>query len=743
MRAALLLTSPSDLSSAPPGDEATLVRGLLASGGARVVAVPPRQRLDHALGDALGLEPSGDAVLVTLIAGHAIVPDVEWTALGLEPLFELSERRADARVEQAIAAASVRYDRGALGDARDAYRAAGERLQHEQSPRHAEVLVCLGELERTGGRRAEAAALFDRALSLFPRHRGALAGRAALALEAGEHAIAAAMLHRLLEGAQTAEERIETLGTIARYSLEAARDSIERALALRPGDRELLERLGAVHRAGGRWDDAVTVAVALAESITDRAERARALVRAAELCASTARNGPRAVALYEAAIEDDPTAEGAFAAVEAVLVETGDHRALAAAYERQLERLADRGGDGERLPLLRRLAALCREHLGDAPRAIRALDAVVVAAPEDVPTRLELARLLEGNGQLALATRCLELAAAVEPARVETYRRLHELFSRERDHDRDYAACSALVALGEADLDEQLVYTQFAPEATLRPTRAFDDDTWGTLAPEGHDAGIERVLAAVEPAAIELAVEARRRAGTLVVPAARTRHEPATSTVGAVKSVGWAARLLGVREPAIHAVPEETRGAIFGVPSAEPAVVLGKLALTGRSVVELSFLAAHHLAYLRPGLRALSFYPELTELQALLRASVALGHPSPPPAVRAPAVDALRDALASRLDAPRQHALAGAVRALLARGGDLDLGAFVRGVETTACRAALLAAGDVTVAASLLAIAGRPVPRLSAAERARDLLAFAVSQKHAALRHLLGIAVGA
>ena len=46
------------------------------------------------------------------------------------------------------------------------------------------------------------------------------------------------------------------------------------------------------------------------------------------------------MALYEAAISDDPQVPGAFESIEATLVKSADGPGLADAYERQIDRLA-------------------------------------------------------------------------------------------------------------------------------------------------------------------------------------------------------------------------------------------------------------------------------------------------------------------------------------------------------------------------------------------------------------------
>ncbi len=156
-------------------------------------------------------------------------------------------------------------------------------------------------------------------------------------------------------------------------------------------------------------------------------------------------------------------------------------------------------------------------------------------------------------------------------------------------------------------------------------------------------------------------------------------------------------------------------------------------------MAELAFLFARELAVLRLTGRLLVVHPQLDDLRALVTAAVhvVVGHTGKLP----PAVEEARHELTRRLDPPRRAALAAAVRAVTDRGGQLDLLDWLRAVERAACRAGLLACGDLTVAARVLSVDGRVVGGLSAADRLRDLVPFAVSRRYAEVRRALGIAV--
>jgi hypothetical protein len=74
------------------------------------------------------------------------------------------------------------------------------------------------------------------------------------------------------------------------------------------------------------------------------------------------------------------------------------------------------------------------------------------------------------------------------------------------------------------------------------------------------------------------------------------------------------------------------------------------------------------------------------------------------------------------------------VRQLEADGGKASVGGWTRGVELAAARAGLLLCGDLATAASIVRTESRAIAELSVEEKRRDLIAFGVSEAHAALR---------
>src|SRR5262245_24212998 len=76
------------------------------------------------------------------------------------------------------------------------------------------------------------------------------------------------------------------------------------------------------------------------------------------------------------------------------------------------------------------------------------------------------------------------------------------------------------------------------------------------------------------------------------------RLDPETTTVAAARCFGWAAQTLGMDTPALFVAPDADLVTQM-VPTVPPACVLGKRALSGRSPLELAFLAGRSLALFR------------------------------------------------------------------------------------------------------------------------------------------------
>jgi tetratricopeptide (TPR) repeat protein len=638
-------------------------------------------------------------------------------------------------VERFIAEASRYNDSGDFASAEQAYQNADILLGSERSPRHAEVLVCLALILRKRGEVAAAATYLDIALANFPEHRAALSQRLDLAREQGDLATAAALRTRMLRFCESAEARVHVLTEVVDDALEAAAAALRQAIELRPTDTELRERLRALLEATFDYEGAVNASVTLAESLDAPAARARVLASAANLCAKKVTNVDRAVALFEAAIADDPTVPGAFDAIEAVLVDAGDVVGTERAYSRQIERLNAGGHAHEQAALLHKLALLREEQLEDPTGAIEALEQATALHPDDVPSRLSLARVLERQGATASALRYLEGVAKTAPTAPVPYREVFRIALEANDFDRAFFAASVLVHLGEADEHEQSTYRRFATYGAPNATQCLDESNLTTLRPKEHP--VRTLLLAIHDAAIKAKLSLPMPGNPLSLLDERERQEPEVSTVSAVKAVSYTLRLLGLPNFAIYVRP----GQYFALShpmSPTPALVLGSGMLSGRSIPELLFRTGYELGAQRELGRLPVFFPKAEELQTLVAAAVGLCEPAKLPSNAL----ALANALDQHLDETARHRLRAMVEAVSQQHIDLDVSPMLRDFELVAGRLGLIACTDLTVAARQVAIESRATSGLTPAERVRDLLAFAISTPHVTVRSNLGMKVG-
>ncbi|MFW5741358.1 MAG: hypothetical protein ACOC1F_13440, partial [Myxococcota bacterium] len=346
----------------------------------------------------------------------------------------------DAAIEQSVAEAAAHLREQRWEEAERCYRDSLRRMGEETGPRRAEVLVCLAEIAIAREAADEALVLLEQALHAFPKHEGAVRRALDLTVRAGRHTESMVFRRRLLalgidEDEQTAQYRalVHDAAALAVESLEALRGRSVTGF-------DTLERLRAAHETAGNAIHAADVMVAQAEAVAEPRERARAMVRAAEFCAERTGKTARAVALYEAAIADDPAVQGAFEAIERVLVQREDWPELEKAYRRQAQRLEEANEKAALAALLGRLAELRHDRLADRKGAIDALSRRIQLEPSNVDARAALAVLLEMDGNSRRACRVLETSAWHAATREDTYHALVRLYSQDKRFDRAFQA---------------------------------------------------------------------------------------------------------------------------------------------------------------------------------------------------------------------------------------------------------------------------------------------------------------
>ena len=520
----------------------------------------------------------------------------------------------------------------------------------------------------------------------------------------------------LLHGQVSPDERFEIICKIGRLQHEELHDQAAalgtylQAAQLRPGDVGVLHELVEIHTVNRHWARAVDVLEKLV-SITTGRDKVCYLGALASILNGELDAPLEAVALYDRALDEDPTDRRIFEHLEHILIKRQEWRDLTRAYRRMIKRLGSNPSVDKRpllLTLWRALADTCQKYLGDLPAATAAYEVCTSLAPEDMPAREALAEVYEAQGRdgfaKAVGAREHLLAHATTPdATAKQIRALARLYGKYQQYDPLFCASAALCALTRADPHERAFYESNAPKGIALAKSVLTEKQWqGRLCSSRDNHMISQVLAAVAPGVIM--ARAKDAAAYGIDPQHRAQLDGDPSFVS--RLLDYVSRFIGVPLPAIY-VPPGAPGEIDLIVLLEgeqpvPALVLGRDLVVGRSHHELAFLVTKKLV----GLRADHFLlwpqivPNLSELQAILAAAIKLVQPKfELPEADHAAVRKYVSYLHKVLPATQIELIAGAATPLLAGTVKLDMAAWLAEADESANRAGLLVCGDVVAAA--------------------------------------------
>jgi tetratricopeptide (TPR) repeat protein len=593
----------------------------------------------------------------------------------------------------------------------------------------------------------------------LPGARRALA-RATEQMEGRGSANALALLEQyrtLLRGQLSTEERFDIVCKIGRLQREelgdmpAALGTYLQAAELRPHDVAVLHELVEIHTQNRHWSRAADVLERLVTLTTGR-EKVCYLVALASILNSELDAPGEAVAIYDRALDEDPSDRRTFERIEHILVERQQWRELCRAYRRMIKRLGPKPSADQRpylRVLWRALADTYRRYLRDLPAATAAYEVCVSLAPDDARPRVALAEVYEAQGRegfakaVAAREHLLKQARGADAA-AEQIRALAKLYGKYEQYDQVFCASAALCALTKANARERAFYEVNGPRGVAVARTVLTERQWqGRLCSSLSNQMIAQVLAAAAPALIT----ARAKEPSVYGLERQHRAKIVGDPTFVSRLLVYASRVLGVPLPAIY-VPPQTTGEVelavlldAGRPA--PALVLGHDLVVGRTQPELAFLLTKKLV----GLRADHFLlwpqivPSRSELQVILAAAIRLVQPKfEIPDTDGAAVRKYVSFFHKALPQAQIERIAGAAAPLLAHPGRIDIRAWLADADAIANRAGLLVCGDMVAAARELvrearALHARPEEAILA------LVRWGMSSDCLELRSRLGLAL--
>ncbi|HEY3352950.1 MAG TPA: hypothetical protein VGQ83_06855 [Polyangia bacterium] len=265
--------------------------------------------------------------------------------------------------------------------------------------------------------RDRAVACLERAVEIDAHDRLALVELCDLYEEAGRFDLFARALEQLAGAVVDRGHRAALwarLGEVAADELgdqPRAIEALERALAEAPDHRPARRRLGALYQRAGRHRDLCALLVAEAQN-ADPDSQAAAHLRIAELYEGPLGNPEQAIAHYRHALTALPAFRPALRALARLCSATGRFAELVRIYEQELDAVLD---TDDRAHLLRHIAALREERLGDEAGAAAACEQLRALTPHSVEPLRTLDRLYRRAARYQELVPVLDGLAALAP----------------------------------------------------------------------------------------------------------------------------------------------------------------------------------------------------------------------------------------------------------------------------------------------------------------------------------------
>lgn len=666
--------------------------------------------------------------------------------LGAAKEMEGDEEGASSTWEEALSAdpghrrtllgrGNLLFRRGELEAAEKTYRTLLARHRDDLDPGGAaEAYYRLAKIRiEEVGDRERARAVVEKALNAQPSH---LAARRLLidlhrAADNWEKVIAherrlldfeeddSVRFSALLSLGDTARERLADVNQAETYYAEAA--------GLRPEDPAPLRRLYDLHHEAKRTQATLRDLARLA-SLPALSPRKRAgwYGLMARTYRDELQDGETAIACYNQALDLEPADLDPFEECNQIHIAHEDWLGVEQHHARMLRRLGREGSAELRAGLWRNLAEVYDQRLNDSDKALTAAEQVVDLRRLDVDAYTVVERLMGDRTDLEAARvrRFHRKFLAIEPRRISSLRALRRVELRDGRPDPAWWLCHRLSVEGDLETDEEAFLENLRRPGLPRAASPLSEELFvRRLRHPDVDPSVERLLALVGPAVLHLYAKEPRKVGVR----RKSAIDPDSGLLLARALTDLALIMAMPQAPAAHQI-KGLSGLEVG-PTSPPILLVGADMLSGRGHRELGFAIGRALARFRPAFLSALYVPD-ESLPWVIRTLIGMADPAASKPSDSAGV-ALWRAVDEQIDADDRAELDQVARQLAQDGGEggVDAARLTRGIECTCDRVGLLLSEDLSVAYAA-------VP----ADRQADLLNYASSEDHLALREALGIA---
>ena len=505
------------------------------------------------------------------------------------------------------------------------------------------------------------------------------------------------------------------------------------AIDIDPESIVVLRKLLDLYTKTQKYPLAVKVLERLIERESDSGRQAKLHYTAAVLYRDHIGDRGAALRHFDVALDSDAGFLKAFEAIDRILTESKDWRALEIAYRRMLKRLADVGqaGSVERM-LLRGLGEIYRTRLGDLKSALGVFEVLRSRYPEEEGTALILADLYGKTGDVAGGQEIHRELLLQDPLRVESYSALFDLYMANELFDEAWSMAAILSFLRVSMPAEEQFYQEYLGKNLKLAKGRLNHEAMGRVVHPDQDPLISAILSYASQALRPMYSENLK--GVV---------DPKKDLIPQGKGVfrklyDYAGQTLGlVSLPEVYRIRE--RGLVV-LNAERPALGVGTDRLESENDRENAFLVARMLYATRPEtyLGALGF--DASVIYTMFLATLESVDPSFGFSAQSRDPNFAK-AVKEMRKIPDQMSLS--LRTLVAeykrRGGQVDIVRWLRGMEHTANRIGLLLCGDLALSASLIKYGTTHFSDANSEECLRELTKFAASPLYVELRHELGL----
>ncbi|MCP4196768.1 MAG: hypothetical protein GY762_06415 [Proteobacteria bacterium] len=511
------------------------------------------------------------------------------------------------------------------------------------------------------------------------------------------------------------------------------------ATEIKPNDRPTLHKLIPLYQAVGQWRELVEVIAHVVELEEDKEKKARHYYTVGVIFRDEIKDTDEAVKYFDLSLDGSLEDLKSFEAIDRILTDGEEWKALAQAYRRMLDRVEGTDQLDLELNLWHFLGELCRTRLLELEPAAEAFEKAMTLDPDNAGRHQVLAELYQALPNRAPdAIKEYQWLIRNNPYHVDSYKTLRKLYVAGQEFDKAWCVCATLAFLKKADADEQQFFEQYRASDAINTQARLGNEHWlrDLFHPE-ESIYVGKILEAVTNVTRNIKIQSISAVGLK-----KWQRRPLKDKKVFSQAFYYAAQVLNLPVvPDLYIQKSRPGGLHFAI--TEPmATVCGAGLLSGYSKQEHLFIVGTHLTYYRPEHYIRWALPTQGELKMLLLAAIKIGAPeSQLPKDDTGVLDQYVNVLQTTLQSVEREYLTKVVTRFIKKNEVVDIEKWIRCVELTGCRAGLLLCNDLEVAARMIQSDVTTVDDIPDKEKIKELILFSASEEYFRLREHLGITI--